>query len=137
MGRFIKNAELQTGSYSIRLPIGSSTLGPDNPVGGMMRYNQTISKPELYIDNEWRAFVISSTGSREVSKDTYYGNGVARQFGPMKYSYKSGDEIMILVFVGNVFQNPGMAYTVDGNNISFTSTPPDGQYIVILHGFAG
>jgi hypothetical protein len=44
---------------------------------------------------------------------------------------------MMLVFVGNVFQNPGMAYTVDGNKISFTSTPPDGQYIVILHGFAG
>jgi hypothetical protein len=137
MGRYIKNVEIKTGSYSFRLPIGSSTLGPDNPVGGLMRYNETTAKPEIYVDNEWRAFVVSSAGSREVSKDTYYGNGVVREFGPMKYSYNSGDEIMILVFVGNVFQNPGMAYTVDGNNISFTSTPPDGQYIVILHGFAG
>lgn len=137
MGRFIKNQELRSGSYSVRLPMGSSTLGPDDPVTGLIRYNQTTTKPELYVDDEWRAFVVSAAGSREVSKDTYYGNGSIRDFGPMKYSYKAGDEIMILVYVGNVFQNPGMAYTVDGTTISFTSTPPDGQYIVILHGFAG
>lgn len=137
MGRFIKNKELRSGSYSIKLPMGSSTLGPDNPVLGLMRYNQTTTKPELYIDDEWRAFVVSAAGSREVSKDTYYGDGATREFGPMKYSYRVGDEIMILVFVGNVFQNPGMAYTVDGNYINFTSTPPDGQYVVILHGYSG
>ena len=137
MGRFIKNRELRSGSYSIRMPMGSSTLGPDGPVTGLIRYNQTSSTPEVYIDEEWRAFDIKSSGAREISKDTYYGDGINREFGPMKYSYRLGQEIMILVFVGNVFQNPGMAYTVDGGIIRFTSTPPAGQYVVILHGFAG
>jgi hypothetical protein len=117
--------------------MGSNTLGPDGPVVGLMRYNQTTSTPELYVDDEWRTFSVNAAGARVISKDTYSGDGITREFGPMKYSYKPGLEIMILVFVGNVFQNPGIAYTVDGNNISFTSTPPMGQYIVILHGFAG
>jgi hypothetical protein len=74
--------------------------------------------------------------SRTVEKDTFYGDGVKRVFGFMKYSYDSGDELLILVFVGNVFQNPGVAYYVDGQSIEFTSPPPDGHPIVILHGLA-
>ena len=137
MGRFIKNQELRSGSYSIRMPMGSSTLGPDGPVTGLIRYNQTTSAPEIYVDEEWHEFNVNAAGAREISKDTYYGDGINREFGPMKYSYKPGQEIMLLVFVGNVFQNPGVAYTLDGYNISFTSTPPIGQYVVVLHGFAG
>jgi hypothetical protein len=41
----------------------------------------------------------------------------------------------ILVFVGNVHQNPDVAYTVSGSDITFTSAPPNTHTIVIMHGF--
>lgn len=117
--------------------MGSNTVAPDHPVTGLIRFNQTTGTPEVYANDEWNSFSVGVGGARVASKDTYYGDGTTRRFGPMKYSYRAGNEIMLLVFVGNVFQNPGIAYTVDGFEINFTSTPPAGQYIVVLHGFAG
>jgi hypothetical protein len=54
----------------------------------------------------------------------------------MLVSYDIGNEIQILVFVGGVFQNPGDAFTVDADMITFTSTPPDQHPIIVLHGYA-
>ncbi len=52
----------------------------------------------------------------------------------MSFSYNAGDELYMLVFIGNVFQNPGVAYTVLNDTITFTSTPDNMQPIVIIHG---
>ena len=50
-------------------------------------------------------------------------------------SFNVVSETDILVFVGGVFQNPGVSYTVDGtDDITFTSAPPNGETIIILHG---
>jgi hypothetical protein len=41
------------------------------------------------------------------------------------------------VFIGGVFQNPGVNYTFGGTTTAtFTSPPPFGQAVVILHNFA-
>ena len=48
MGRFLKNTQLDASSYAIRLPVGTSSLGPDSPVDGQIRYNKTTSKIEFY-----------------------------------------------------------------------------------------
>lgn len=136
MGRYIKNKELKSGSYSIRLPMGQSSVGPNSPVSGLVRYNEGLGEAELYSGHTWRLLVSKSGENRSVLKDTFYGDNHARTFGPMKFSYQYGEEIMLLVFIGNVFQNPGVAYAVAGYTIEFTSTPPLGQTIVILHGYA-
>lgn len=136
MGRFLKNRELRSGSYSIRMPMGSNVLGPDAPVTGLIRYNESEDNPQVYLKNSWRNFLISLEKIISPSKDTFYGDGNTTDFGPMQYGYLPGEEILILVFVGNVFQNPGVAYIVSDSTISFTSPPPDGHPIVILHGFA-
>ena len=73
---------------------------------------------------------------KKVEKDTFYGDGVNNLYGPMRYEYDFGDDIYVLVFIGNVFQNPGIAYTIEGNIITFSSPPPEGQLIIVLHGLA-
>jgi len=133
VGRYLKNKELRSGSYSIRLPMGSNSIGPDNPIDGLVRYNKDRRRPELYSKNKWRP--LAAGGEIEYPiKDTFYGDGQTNVFGPMLYPYPAGNEIFIMVFIYNVFQNPGIAYVVDGYEIQFTSPPPNGHSIIILHG---
>ena len=137
MGRFVKNKELHSGSYSIRLPVGSSAVGPNSPVDGLVRYSKTTRRFEYFSAGSWHASAI--VGNVHITKDTFYGNGNDQVFGPMQFSYVPGEEAIIFVFVGNIFQNPGVAfYFVDNDpyNITFTSPPPEREQIIILHGYA-
>lgn len=136
MGRYLKNRELKSASYSIRLPMGSDVVGPNSPVTGLVRFNQIKNDPQIFLKNKWRNFLITDDRDVEPSKDTFFGDGSTTNFGPMRYSYQPGEEILILVHIGNVFQNPGVAYVLLDTTISFTSPPPMGHAIVILHGFA-
>lgn len=135
MGRYIKNTELKTGGYSIRAPYAPSAVGPATPVDGLLRFNSSIGKMQYYTSGSWRNF--STEGKVELYKDSFMGNGDDRTFGPMTLSYQPGEEIYLLVYIGNVFQNPGVAYTVFNDTITFTSTPGDLQPIIVLHGFGG
>lgn len=132
MGRYVKNKELKTGSYSIRPPYAPSAVGPNAPVNGLMRYNTTNNKLQYYTNNTW--YNIAIEGPAKLTKDSFVGNGVDRTFGPMSYSYNPEDDLYLLVFIGNVFQNPGVAYTILNDTITFTSTPDNLQPIVIIHG---
>lgn len=134
MGRYAKNRELRSASYSIRMPVGYTSLGPNAPVDGLMRFNDTRKRIEAYYKGKWRPLAAGSGDIEYPYKDTFYGTGTQTTFGPMRYSYPAGNEIYILVFVGNVWQNPGVAYTIDGYEITFTSPPPDGHAVVVLHG---
>jgi hypothetical protein len=134
MGRFVKNYELRTGSHAVRLPIGSNAIGPDLPVVGQVRYNvDSIDGLEYFHLGAWRSF--AEVGRVEIVKDNFIGDGSSVAFNPMTNSYLIGQETSILVFVGNVFQEPGVAYSVIGNTITFTSAPDLGMSIVILHNF--
>jgi hypothetical protein len=44
MGRYLKNTQLEGGSYAVQLPLGSASVGPDVPVNGQIRFNQTTTK---------------------------------------------------------------------------------------------
>lgn len=134
MGRHLKNRELTSASYSIRAPYGYSAVGPNSPVDGLFRINGDTAKLEYYSSGSWRIIAIEGTVS--VTKDSYMGDGTLRDFGPMLVSYQAGQEADMLVFIGNVFQNPGVAYTVLGDIISFVAPPNLGQPVIILHGYA-
>lgn len=133
MGRYLKNKELRSGSYSIRAPYGYSAIGHTSPVTGLFRLNGDTGKLEYY-SGGWRILAIE--GAASVVKDTFTGDGSATQFGPLSVSYSAGQETQLLVFIGNVFQNPNVAFTVTGTYINFTSPPNNLQPIVILHGYA-
>lgn len=133
MGRYLKNKELKSASYSIRLPMGSTILAPNDPVTGQLRYNTSRDRVELFAQNKWRTFAIISD-IEYPNKDTFYGTGYQTVFGPMRYRYPKGNEIFIQVFVFNVHQNPNVAYTIDDYNLIFSTPPPDQHPIIVMHG---
>jgi F0F1-type ATP synthase beta subunit len=133
MGRFAKNKEVITGSKAIRIPLGTNTLAPNFPVNGQVRFNTETGTAQYFYNGVWNSFAIS--GKVLIEKDTFTGNGVATTFTPMAESHASGNEAEILVFIGNIFQEPGVAYTVNAYGITFSSPPDLGSTIVILHNF--
>lgn len=140
MGRLIKNPRItslvggESATESLLLPTGPTSSRPADPTAGAMRYNTTFNKLEVWNGAEWRLF--AAEGLAVLTKDTFTGDGITTVFGPMSFSKAAGKEITTFVYVGNVPQNPGVAYTFNGStNITFTSPPPDTHTIVVLHGF--
>jgi hypothetical protein len=129
MGTFLKNRELQSGSTGIRIPYGNAATRPVNPVFGMIRFNTSSGFCEFYDGTAWQNFGTGGTVSYVV--DDFNADGSTSVF---VMSVAESDETQILVFVGSIYQDPATAYTVDGGfNITFTSDPPDGVTIQVIH----
>ncbi len=132
----LKNTRFKTGSYALGLPVGTSSVGPDSPVVGQARWNATTSRFEYYTGSAWLA--TAHEGNVTIVADTAFtGTGSRILFEPMSYSYSSGQEAQVLVFVGTVYQIPVTNYTFAGNaSIQFVSPPSGSAAITILHNFA-
>jgi hypothetical protein len=133
MGRFLKNEKIRTAGYGAVLPYGPTSLRPTAPVPGDIRFNTDTNKVEVYYSSLWNS--ITREGPVNVTKDTFTGDSSQTNF-TMSVSYSAGQETRLIVVIGNVFQNPGVAFTVTGTTIAFTSPPPFGQTIIVLHGYA-
>ena len=143
MGRYLQDRELKSSSYAIRLPVGATSLRPTAPVAGQIRYNPdltningtTVGGIEAYFNNKWNT--IAKEGSTNIIKDQFVGAGGGSRTFTMSYSYTSGQETSAMVFIGGVYQNPTNAYQFNGTTtITFTSAPPLGQIILVLHNLA-
>jgi hypothetical protein len=136
MGHMLKNTRFKTGSYSLGLPVGTSSVGPDSPVVGQTRWNATTSRFEYYNGSGWLA--VAHEGNVTIVADTgFTGNTGQTDFSPMSYSYSPGQEAQVIVHVGTVYQIPGINYTFYGNTqIHFASAPTNGSAITIIHNFA-
>ena len=119
MARFLKNTQLKGGSYSIQLPLGTSSLGPDSPVDGQIRYNKTNSKIEFYYNSSWNQ--VAKIGSVALVVDEFTGDNTQVNF-TMSQSETSANSI--LVTISGVYQAPTNNYTVSGTTLTFTSAPP-------------
>lgn len=134
MARLLKNPDISTGSLGVRLPLGTSSLS-DAPVDGLIRFNQTTGKVELYYNGQWNT--IAKVGTVNIVTDTFTTVDGISSYGPMSYSYNSGQEASVLVFVGGVQQKPIVNYTFNGTT-SISLNPTTGtanQTITILHNF--
>jgi hypothetical protein len=119
MGRFLKNTQLRGGSYAIQLPLGTSSLGPDSPVAGQIRYNQSSSKIEFYYNNVWNQ--VAKIGTVALVVDEFTGDNSTVTF---TMSQTESDPTNILVTISGVYQAPTNNYTVLGTQLTFTSAPP-------------
>lgn len=133
MGRYLKNTQIRGGSYAVQLPLGTSTLGPDAPVNGQIRFNQTNSKVELFYNNQWNQ--VAKIGSVPITVDEFTGDAVQTNF---TMSQAETDANAVLVQIGGVYQQPNVNYTVNGTtSITFTSPPPapgiNPNKIVVVH----
>ncbi len=133
MGRFLKNEKIRTAGYGVVMPYGPTSLRPSAPIPGDFRFNTDTNKMEIYYSGLWNS--VTREGPVNITKDTFTGDSSQTNF-TMSVSYSAGQETRIIVVIGNVFQNPGVAYTVSGTTITFTSPPPFGQTIIVLHGYA-
>jgi len=129
MARLLKNASLQTGSTAIRLPLGATSDRPSVPVNGQIRFNTDTQRFEIYY-NAWQSIAI--LGNVTIQKDLFTGDGVTTSY---TLSYIPPDQNSILVFVGNVAQNPGDAFTLSGAVITFANPPPATYSVVVFHKF--
>lgn len=115
------------------MPYGSTALRPAKPIDGDFRFNKDTNLVEVYYNNTWNS--LSKIGQVNITKDTFTGDSVVNSF-TMSKSYVPGEENRIIAVVGNIFQNPGVAFTVNAFQIVFASPPPFGQTVIVLHGFA-
>lgn len=129
MGYFLKNRKFQSGSSGMVIPTGSSATRPDAPVFGLMRYNTDLGLIEFFNGSIFQSVAVS--GGINYTVDNFTGTGSQTVF-TMSIAESSADEI--IVFVGSLYQIPVTNYTVDGGyDITFTSAPPDGVPINVIH----
>jgi hypothetical protein len=129
MGYFLKNRQFQSGSTGMVIPTGSSATRPDAPVFGLMRYNTDIGLIEFFNGSIFQS--VATSGGVNYTVDSFIGDGLTVAFN-MSEAESNADEI--IVFVGSLYQIPVTNYTVDGSvTITFTSAPPDGVPINVIH----
>lgn len=133
MGRYLKNTQLEGGSYAIQLPMGSNSLGPDSPVDGQVRFNQSNTRVELFYNSVWNQ--IAKVGTVSIVVDEFTGDGVLTAF---TMSQTESSDSAVLVSIGGVYQQPTTNYTTNGTTtITFTSPPPapgvNPNKIVVVH----
>ena len=135
MGRYLKNTQLEGGSYAIQLPLGSNSVGPDVPVNGQIRFNTSNNKIEMFFAGIWNQ--VAKIGSVDIVVDEFTGDGITTTFTMSQAESSTG---AVLVSIGGVYQQPTTNYTVDGSTtITFTSPPPapgvNPNKIVVVHNF--
>lgn len=129
MGTFLKNRKFQSGSSGMVIPTGSSATRPDAPVFGLIRYNTDIASIEFFNGITFQA--VATSGGITYTVDSFTGTGSQTIF-TMSETESNAEEI--IVFVGSLYQIPVTNYTVDGGfDITFTSPPPDGVPINVIH----
>lgn len=130
MARFLKNDFIKTGSTAIQVPVGDTSTRPSTPVNGQLRFNSDTTRFEIYY-NAWKEIAI--LGNVSIVKDSFTGDGVTTVFTLTKTPVSSSS---IIVFVGNINQNPDDAFTLATNQITFYNPPPSGQTVIIFHNFS-
>jgi len=133
MGRYLKNTQVIGGDYAIRLPVGTRSIGPQNPQSGMLRYNASTERLEFYNGNSWHT--ISKVGSVQITIDEFTGDNATTTF---TMSQSEADANAVLVQIGGIYQQPNVNYTMNGSTtITFTSAPPapgvNPNKIVVVH----
>jgi hypothetical protein len=131
VGASLKNPMIAT--TNLVMPIGPTVDREANPVTGSFRFNTDARSGagaiEVFDGSKWE--FISVAGLAAVIKDSFPGDSFTTDFTMSRTVVNVHD---IVVFIGNVHQNPNIAYTVDGNKLIFSSPPPMRNTVIVLHG---
>jgi hypothetical protein len=129
MGNFLKNRKLLSGSTGVVLPSGSTAQRPDDPIFGLIRYNTDSGLIEFFDGSIFQS--LSTGGGITYTVDSFTGDGSTTIF---TMSEQESNAQYITVFVGSIYQQPTTTYTVNGGyDITFTSAPPNGVPINVIH----
>jgi hypothetical protein len=134
MARFVKNPDIGSSTaQAIRLPVVPSSSYGDSPINGLIRFNETTKRIEFYYNSAWSS--IAKIGTVQLVVDSFTGDGSTVTF---TMAQSESDATSIAVYVGGVYQQPTINYTVSGTQITFTSAPPavtgiSPTAIVVIH----
>jgi hypothetical protein len=129
MGNFLKNRQLLSGSTGVVLPTGSTAQRPDYPVFGLIRYNTDSGLIEFFDGSIFQS--LATAGGVSYTVDSFTGDGSTTVF-TMTESASNAEQI--IVFVGSIYQEANVSYTVNGgNDITFISAPPNTVPINVIH----
>lgn len=128
MGFFVKNRELKSGSVSVVMPTGNTSVRPDDPVPGQIRYNSDICKFEYFNGANYRT--IATEGRAAIDVNNFVGDGSTVSF---VLSEPVDQAHLIMVFVGSLYQVPNDAYTVLDMTLTFSSPVPNGVPVNVIH----
>jgi hypothetical protein len=121
MARLLKNPQIAPGAQAAALPIVPSSAYGDSPTNGLIRFNATTNKIEFYYNGAWSQ--VAKIGSVAITVDDIVGDGIQTVFSSM--SQAEADASAVVVTIGGVYQQPNVAYTMNGTtSITFTSAPP-------------
>ena len=130
MGYFVRNPYIN--HHNSVMPVGPTVDRESAPKPGSFRFNTDAAKFEVFNGTAW--VYMSVTGVTTIAKDTFVGDAVQVDFTMSRQIASAYD---VMVFIGNTYQEPEVAYTVSGTTISFTSPPPLKNTIVVLRGLSG
>jgi hypothetical protein len=132
MARFLKNPDLSAGSLAAKLPVVPSSAYGDVPTDGLIRFNTSNTKIEMFFNSQWNQ--VAKIGAVSIVVDEFTGDNLTTDF-TMSQSESSPNSIVVQI--GGVYQQPTTNYTVSGTNIHFTSPPPapgvNPNKIVVIH----
>ena len=136
MARFVKVREnhlrIKQDNTGVTLSVGTTAERSANPTTGEFRFNTSLGSLEFFNGSSFVS--LNSRGVSAITTDSFTGDGSTTVF-TMSTSVTNDQEQIIIVAVGNVFQNTSYAYTVSGTAITFTSPPPNAESIIVIHGF--
>ena len=128
MGYFLKRTNVDNEGFV--LPSGPTSDRPLTPILASARYNTDTNSVEyfngtVYVD-------IAKSGRAAILVDKFTGDGIATLFTPMQAEHSNWKEI--LVFIDGILQLGPGNFDVAGFDITFTSAPPNGVKIAVIHG---
>lgn len=132
MGRSVKYPKIAR-TYKptgVVIPNGTTAQRPNTATNGTFRYNTDTGKFELYQNGAW--INPTSRGKVEIIKDSFTADGSTINF---TLTQAPANANAVQVFVGNVHQNPGVAYTISSSTLSFNIAPPNTQLVEVYHNF--
>jgi hypothetical protein len=127
MGYYLKNRRLQSGSTGVVIPTGSTAQRPDYPTFGLIRFNTDTGFCEFFNGTIFQNMGVGGTVSYDVITATGDGTTVSYTL-----DFEYSDPTQLIVFVGSIYQEPTVAYTVSSFTLTFTSAPASGIPINII-----
>lgn len=98
---------------ALGLPVGDNSARPIDASPGQIRFNSDANTLEFYTGSVWQAL------TNVIFDQSFYGNSIGNTFTLTNSTTASG----ILVSINGTVQQPGVAYTVNGDQITFTEVP--------------
>jgi len=109
------------GSSAMGIPFGNTAVRPSNPTIGYVRYNTDIGTIEYWNSTTWAGL------NQQITTETVTADGIHTSFTLI---YATSTNAAIVSINGTV-QQPGTAYTIDGNTITFPEILPSSDIIEI------